>query len=392
MANIEIRCTYTDCEYTTEKIPVEYAMQLLAMHNTAEHDAAPPPTPASAARNAKADRPSIDMGVTTERWVYFQKRWNTYKIATGLAGADIQGQLMDTCSEQLRYVMFQDNNDIEQQPEINILDSIYRLAVKAENVMVSRVVLNNIQQHADEGIRNFTARVKGQADLCQFIVIVDRYSGWPYVCQLTGASPALVKKLREFFVTYGIAEELSSDGGPEFTAALTQQFLRDWGVAHRLSSVAYPHSNTRAEIGVKSAKRLIMENTGTQGDVDIPAFQRAMLTYRNTPTPLDNRSPAEIAFGRQIRDFMPVMPGKYVPCDTWTDTAANREKALMERHAKEVEALLPHTKKMPPLKVGNSVRVQNQTGNAPRRWDKSGQVVEARQTTSMQSKSTGPAE
>ena len=96
-----------------------------------------------------------------------------------------------------------------------------------------------------------------------YLVIVDRYSGWPYVCQLTGASPALVKKLREFFVTYGIAEELSSDGGPEFTAALTQQFLRDWGVAHRLSSVAYPHSNTRAEIGVKSAKRLIMENTGT---------------------------------------------------------------------------------------------------------------------------------
>ena len=158
-----------------------------------------------------------------------------------------------------------------------------------------------------------------------YLVIVDRYSGWPYVCQLTGASPALVKKLREFFVTYGIAEELASDGGPEFTAAFTQQFLRDWGVAHRLSSVAYPHSNTRAEIGVKSAKRMIMENTGPQGDVDIPAFQRAMLTYRNTPTPLDKRSPAEIVFGRQIRDFVPVMPGKYEPCDTWTDTAANRE-------------------------------------------------------------------
>ena len=37
-----------------------------------------------------------------------------------------------------------------------------------------------------------------------YLVIVDRYSGWPYVCQLTGASPALVKKLRELFVTYGI--------------------------------------------------------------------------------------------------------------------------------------------------------------------------------------------
>ena len=51
----------------------------------------------------------------------------------------------------------------------------------------------------------------------------------------------------------------------------------------------------------------------------------------------------------------------------------------MERHAKEVEALLPHTKKIPPLKVGNSVRIQNQTGNAPRRWNKCGQVIEVRQ-------------
>ena len=119
-----------------------------------------------------------------------------------------------------------------------------------------------------------------------------------------------------------------------------------------------------------------MENTGTQGDVDVPAFQ---LTYRNTPKPLDNRSPAEIVFGRQIRDFMPVKPGKFVPCGTWTDTAANREKAPMERHAKEVEDLLPHPKKMPPLKVENRVRIQNQTGNAPRRWDKSGQVIEVRQ-------------
>ena len=154
-------------------------MQLLAMNNTAEHDAAPPPSPASAAKKAKADRPSIDIGVTTERWVYVQKRWKTYQIATGLTGADIQGQLMDTCSEQLRYVMFQDNNDIDQQPEINILDSIYRLAVKTENVMVSRVVLNNIQQQANEGIRNFTARVKGQADLCQFTQKMHLYKHCP---------------------------------------------------------------------------------------------------------------------------------------------------------------------------------------------------------------------
>ena len=138
---------------------------------------------------------------------------------------------------------------------------------------------------------------------------------------------------------------------------------------------------------------MIMENTGPQGDVDIPAFQRAMLTYRNTPTPLDNRSPAEIVFGRQIRDFVPVMPGKYEPCDTWKDTAANREKALMERHAKEVEALLPHTRKMPPLKVGNSVHdnrirrgMRHDAGTSLDKSSRSGK------TTSMPLKCTDLAE
>ena len=41
--------------------------------------------------------------------------------------------------------------------------------------------------------------------------------------------------------SFGIPDELASDGGPEFTAVATRQFLKDWGVHHRLSSVAYPY-------------------------------------------------------------------------------------------------------------------------------------------------------
>ena len=190
---------------------------------------------------------------------------------------------------------------------------------------------------------------------------------------------ALIKKLREIFVTFGIPVELASDGGPGFVASETQNFLKSWGISHRLSSVAYPHSNCRAEVGVKTAKRLITDNKDSSGDINIPKFQRAMLQYRNTPSSIDKRSPAEIVFGHQIRDFIPVKPGKYVPFHTWSDTAKNRETAFMQRHVKEIEVLSEHTKQLPPLKVGDNVRIQNQSGNAPRKWDKSGDVIEVRQ-------------
>ncbi|MEL6803966.1 MAG: hypothetical protein AAFO91_09320, partial [Bacteroidota bacterium] len=56
-----------------------------------------------------------------------------------------------------------------------------------------------------------------------------------------------------------------------------------------------------------------------------------------------------------------------------------REEALRNRHQRMQEVWSDHTRKLPPLKVGDLVRLQNQTGNKPRRWDKTGMVVEVKQ-------------
>ncbi|KAL8583504.1 hypothetical protein ACOMHN_056314 [Nucella lapillus] len=58
---------------------------------------------------------------------------------------------------------------------------------------------------------------------------------------------------------------------------------------------------------------------------------------------------------------------------------ARREEALRHRHMKCAERLSEHTRPLTPLVVGDKVRIQNQTGPHPLKWDKTGTVIEVRQ-------------
>ena len=114
--------------------------------------------------------------------------------------------------------------------------------------------------------------------------------------------------------------------------------MKVWGIRHRQSSAMNPHSNTRAELGVKSMKRLIRNNVGVEGAFDTVKMGRALLQYRNTPDRDTGRSPAQAVFGRMIRDFLPVLRNGYKPRKEWLLMADQREQALSRRHiSKKVE-------------------------------------------------------
>ena len=103
-----------------------------------------------------------------------------------------------------------------------------------------------------------------------FLIVGDRLSSWsdvfgiPAGTTVTGAN-ALVRLLRSYLATFGVPEEISSDGGPEFTAFVTQEFMRKWDIKHCVSSVYFPQSNGRAEVAVQAAKRLLMSNINPNG-------------------------------------------------------------------------------------------------------------------------------
>jgi len=222
-----------------------------------------------------------------------------------------------------------------------------------------------------------------------YLVIADRLSCWTEIFRIhqgtsESGSSGLCTALRKMFSTFGVPCEISSDGGPEFASKNTQAFFKRWGIYHRNSSSYSPSSNGRAEVAVKSAKRLLMTNISVDGSLDTDKMTRALLMLRNTPDPTCKLSPAEVIFGRRLRDSLPGISKEVSTFDNphiarrWKEAWNLKEHSLKERYVRSVESLKQHTRPLEPLRIGDKVFVQNQTGNNPTRWDRSGIVIEAR--------------
>ena len=233
-----------------------------------------------------------------------------------------------------------------------------------------------------------------------YFVAADRLSGWIEVQQIkvgTSESGAkgLCTALRRLMVTFGVPIEISSDGGPEFISGETQAFFKRWGIRHRLSSVSFPSSNGRAELAVKTAKRLLEDNVDPDGKLDNDSMVRALLTLRNTPDPGCKLSPAQILLGRQLRDSLPCIDKRVMMFNNpeiqpqWRDAWKIKEDALRTRYVKTIEDLSEHARPLVPLRHGDHVMLQNQRGRHPNKWDSSGVIVETKPNDQYVVKITG---
>ena len=218
-----------------------------------------------------------------------------------------------------------------------------------------------------------------------YLVIVDRLSGWIEVMRapvgsVQSGSKGLCEWFRQYMARFGVPVTVSSDGGPEYVAKETQDFFKRWGIKHRLSSAYFAQSNGRAEVSVKAMKRLIHDNVAADGSIDNDKFVRAMLTKRNTPDQYSKLSPAEIVMGKKLRDNLPMIPKTLMVMNNpsvhpeWRKLWYQKESVMRDRCCKDLEDVPNAKSELPPLRVGQKVLIQNQTGKSKLRWDKSGTV------------------
>ena len=146
-------------------------------------------------------------------------------------------------------------------------------------------------------------------DFC-LLVVADRFTGSVSIHYLQKEVTALqlIDCLKTFFVTFGVPEFLATDHGSQFQALEIEKFLQTWGVKHRVSLDYNPNSNLRAKIAVKTAKRMLIISTKSDGSPIWNKVYQAALQHRKTAGL--GLSPAQLIFARPIKDFLPVLPGQ----------------------------------------------------------------------------------
>ena len=209
-----------------------------------------------------------------------------------------------------------------------------------------------------------------------YLAIVDKFSGWIIVFYVRSypTRKHVISSLRSVFSTFGAPEILYTDGGLPFQAQELELFLKRWKVSHITSSAFYPQSNGRAELAVKTAKRLLTENTASDGSLNCEKACQALLQYRNTPIQHVGLSPAQLLFHRSLRDSLPIDPRSLHPSKLWLEAASKRENAFKERNIALSNRYNRNTRPLNVIPVGTWVLVQDADHKG--RWSRSGVIVE----------------
>ena len=197
-----------------------------------------------------------------------------------------------------------------------------------------------------------------------YLVFVDRYSGWPLVRPLTKLdTKAITTILNDWFLEYGKPVNIRSDGGPQFRLEFTR-WCKDNGIQHELSSAYHHESNGHAECGVREMKHLLGKTTSFE------KFRFALREWRNTPR-YDGLSPAQWLYGRRQRTEAVAIPKAY---ERITEAELSAHEARRGRRM-DKEKTYKASRSLTPMKEGDIVYVQDPKTS---RWDSTAKIIEKR--------------
>lgn len=124
-----------------------------------------------------------------------------------------------------------------------------------------------------------------------WLVLIDSYSKYPFVYQLTSTtSGILIEALKEIFSYFGIFKCLVTDNGPQFVSQEFSNFLESKGIKHIKTPTYHPSSNGAAERLVRTFKET-MAKLIKEGYSAKESKQIFLEEYRGSPHPSTGKAP-----------------------------------------------------------------------------------------------------
>ena len=191
----------------------------------------------------------------------------------------------------------------------------------------------------------------------KFLLLSDYLSSWScfFQFQRPPTSASIVKRLSDWFHLNCWPMVLATDGEGVFTSEEFTHWMKNNGIAHRLSSPDHAQSNGMAESTVKTFKRL-WDKCQTSGD----NFHSAWSFWMDTPKEPGQLSPTRMWFGRAVRHPSWFQAPERNPADT---LVASQEAYIRRKETSRAydpsHRAFKHNHTHTPLKVGSHVLVKN---------------------------------
>ena len=162
-----LTCPIPGCDFSTQDVDVVGAAAILNVHSNV-HVASRPPAPPFAPRGPKLERPRLRLNSTNEDWNAFARRWNTFRLGSGVTDEAASGQLLKCTDGQLGDIVLRADPTFTTRPLVEALKTLKLIAVVPVALGVLRSELYAMRQDLEEPFRTFAARVQGKAETCEY--------------------------------------------------------------------------------------------------------------------------------------------------------------------------------------------------------------------------------
>jgi hypothetical protein len=198
-----------------------------------------------------------------------------------------------------------------------------------------------------------------------FLIVVDRYSGFPLVARLNlMTAESIIRHMEKMFFLLGRPGEIKCDNGPCFRTEF-KNWAKERDIIVNNSAPNKPTSNGLAERAVGIVKHMLLKH-----HLNHEAFMHALMEFRLTPG-TDSYSPSKVFYGRRMKMDAPITAAAL---RTRADLSAAESARQRVSDSKQNSAILQSTTR-PDMIAGQTVSVQNPT---TKRWNKRGIIVKAR--------------